>query len=684
MEIKRWTKRQFDKAASQAVSAQLGIPLFVSDILAARGYDTPEKVKAFTGDGAAFFDPFLLRDMDKAVARIHTAVEEGQRIAVYGDYDCDGITATVLLYHYLEAVGGDVIYYIPQRETEGYGLNNAAIDLMHQHGVALVITVDNGVTAIDEIAYAATLGLDVVVTDHHQPRDILPGACAVIDPHRQDCPSPFKLLAGVGVAFKLICALEEDEGQHLIEEYGDLVALGTLADVVHISGENRTLARKGVALMSQTQRPGLLALLEVAGLGDKTLTSESVVYGLVPRINATGRLGSVDDAVELLLCEDPERSMELARGIDALNAKRKAIEAGIYQELVARIEADELLKHQRLLVLAGEGWHPGVVGIAAARLTERYGRPCLLLAIEGEEARGSARSIEGFSMVEAISACAPLLTRYGGHNRAAGLTLPAANIPAFTEAILAYAARRHDIMPTSLLLLDRLIQPQEMTLSNIAALQLLEPFGEGNEQPVFLIENLLLEGIYPVGEGKHLRLKLSKNGQSFYAIYFGVTPQDFPLGQGEQIDIAACLSVNQYNGEQRVNIRIRDLRPAGLEQERLHNERQAYDKYRRGESFAAVEQLAPTRDEVAVVYRYLKEQGGLRYGCDAASLRLISKGISYIKFRLILDILLDLNLATLTGEEGQRTVVLMPRADKVDIASSGVYDKIRSMKLVIK
>ena len=277
MEIKRWTQRKFDKAASARLAQELGIPPFVGDILAARGYDTPSKAKAFLGDDNLFFNPLLLRDMDKAVARVRLALDEGQRIAVYGDYDCDGITATVLLYHYLEAVGADVIYYIPQRESEGYGLNTAAIDLMHQHDVSLVVTVDNGVTAIDEIAYAATLGIDVVVTDHHQPRDVLPAACAVVDPHRADCPSPFKHLAGVGVAFKLICALEEDDGQLLLEEYGDLVALGTLADVVSISGENRALARNGVALMNQTQRPGLQALIEVAGLGEKTLTSESVV-----------------------------------------------------------------------------------------------------------------------------------------------------------------------------------------------------------------------------------------------------------------------------------------------------------------------------------------------------------------------------------------------------------------------
>ena len=682
VELHSWKMARWDRQKAREMAAATGQPLLLCDLLAARGIDTPEGCRAFFAD-AALSSPFLLKDMDKAVERVRRALDKGEKIAVYGDYDCDGITSTVLMYSYLESAGGDVTYYIPDRETEGYGLNKESVKLIADHHIDLILTVDNGISALEEIAYANSLGVDVVVTDHHQPREELPPAVAVVDPHRKDCPSPCKSLAGVGVAFKLICALEgDDSGEEMLEAYGELVALGTLADVVELRGENRTIVRRGLRQLAEPENLGLAALLEVSGVGSRPITAESVSFGLAPRINACGRLGRVDDGVELLLCEDEERAMELARSIDQLNSRRKELEAQIVEDIRRLLEQDPGLLHQRVLVIAGKGWHHGVVGIAAARLTERFGKPCILFSVDKGEARGSARSVEGFSIIQAISACAPLLTRYGGHPAAAGVTLPEDRLGEFVRRINQFAAGQFAEMPVGILHLDRELDPREATVETARQLAALEPFGEGNEFPCFLLRQMTLSAIFPMGEGKHLRLRFQREDQVVTAVYFGMSPQRFPFQPGDRLDLAVELTVNEYRGETRVSIRIRDLRPCGVDQEQVRREKQEYERFLRGETFLhqSPAQARPTREEAALVYRFLRRSGGYPYGPDMLYTRVAETGLGYLHLRLILQMLRELGLTQEETVPGGTAIRTVDRQDKVDLFSAPAIRRLEEMK----
>lgn len=675
MGIRKWNILEADKAKSAKLAAAVGLDPFVCDVLQARGVATPEALGAFFEDKLA--DPFLLVDMDKAVARIGHALESGEHICVYGDYDCDGVTSTVLLYTYLQNMGADVSYYIPDRDTEGYGMNLGAVDVLAQRGVNLIITVDNGVSALEEIFYAGTLGIDVVVTDHHKPRETLPNAVAVVDPHRADCTAPFVDFAGVGVVFKLICALEGGDGIELLDYYGDLTCIGTVADIVPLVGENRTIVRFGLERLQFTDSVGLRALLEVAGLAGKRVTCENVGFMLAPRINAAGRLGFTQKAVDLLLCEDEEEAARLAGEITEQNKTRQGMELQILKDISRELLQNPQLLYERLLVLSGEGWHHGIIGIVCAKLVERYAKPCLLISVEGDTARGSGRSIEGFSLVEAVSACHKNLTRYGGHAAAAGFSLQTAQVDAFKAQLLENAAQDHKQMPVLTVRIDREISPGELTVENLKKLSVLEPFGAKNEQPVFAVLGAKLEAVYPLGsDGGHIRLKLSKNGQSFYALYFGMTQGRFPYAAGDLIDIAANCDVNVYNNEERVSVKLKTVRPSGLSQEPLFYGVQQYDSYRRGESWASTESgaLVPTREDVAAVYRWLREHKGYLGDLELLSCKLAPMG--YCKLRLALDVMQELGLVTCAPTKSGVTISLCAVKGKTDLAQSSILQRL--------
>ena len=448
MELKRWKIAQSDLSLAEQIAKTLKVDPLVCDVLLGRGYENEEQIQRFLEGSPTFFDPFLMKDMDKAVARIQLAVENGEKIAVYGDYDCDGMTATYLVYTYLENIGADVFFYIPDRDGEGYGLNKGAIDRISQQGTTLIITVDNGISALDEVKYAAELGVDVVITDHHQPLEALPKAVAVVDPHRVDCESPYKNLAGVGVAFKLLCALDGDDGWGMIEHYGDIVAIGTIGDVVNLDGENRLLVKEGLNILKTTENIGVSALLSAAGLDGKPVSSEMVAFGIVPRINAAGRLGKTSKALELLLCEEEERAAELAREMNELNQHRQALGNEIAAQVQQQLESDPQKRYQKVIVLQSDQWHHGIIGIVAAKVVERYGKPCFLISVEGDEARGSGRSVEGFSLAEALQKSCTHLTRFGGHSLAAGFSLYTDDIPLFLRDFYQYCAENFPQMPT--------------------------------------------------------------------------------------------------------------------------------------------------------------------------------------------------------------------------------------------
>ena len=679
MGIRRWEIPQISREQALELSNATGLPELLCAVLCARGYHTKEAAEAFLLEEDTLFNPFLLRDMDKAVGRIRVALEFGEQIAVYGDYDCDGMTATALLTNYLQSVGAHVFYYIPNREKEGYGLNKQAVDTLAQMGAQLIVTVDNGIAAHEEIAYAASLGIDVVVTDHHTPRDTLPEAVAVVNPHRADCESPYKELAGVGVAFKLVCALEETDGADLLEYYAELVALGTIADVMPLLGENRVVVKAGLRQMAETQNPGISALLEAAGQTGRVLSGESVAFGVIPRLNACGRMGSVDDAIELLLTDDPGYAAGLAQTLGALNEQRKNIESGILLEIEGIVAQNPQILEERVLVLSGKDWHHGVVGIVAAKMVEKYGKPCILFSVDGQEARGSGRSIEGFSLIEAITACAPHLTRYGGHTLAAGLTLPARKLKAFVKDIQEFAREHYPLMPVSKLPVDYALSPADMTPEAAKSLEYLEPLGEAMRAPLFLFDGIVLEGIYPTADKKHLRIKGCKDDVSFYAVYFRMSERDFPYRAGDVVDIVAGISAGEYNGKAQVSVKIRDLRLHNAPQEELFDGKGRYDRYRRKEWEAAdaPEEMIPGREECAAVYRYLKKYGNVPLNAEELYCRIWEQVPDFCRLLVALDVFEDLGLIC----RADTGVQVVEDAPKVSIESSRIIRELQKGKL---
>jgi len=674
--IKKWVLPVVEPELIDCISGETGVPPLPCAILYARGYRSAVDVAAMLGEEGALWDPYLLTDMDKAVERIRRALDGGEKIAVYGDYDCDGVTSTALLTSYLQSVGADVIYYIPDRVKEGYGLNKAAVDILHEQGIDLIVTVDNGISAHEEIDYASHLGIQVVVTDHHTPRDTLPAAVAVVNPHRTDSPYPFRHLAGVGVAFKLICALEEDDGRELLEYYSDLVMLGTVADVVCLTGENRNIVRHGLERLSDTERPGLAALLEVCGLTGARLGSESVAFGVIPRLNAAGRMGCVDDVVELLLTDDVSYAAELAASINAQNCQRKKTENDMMAEIEGILLKNPQLLRHRILVISGEGWHHGVVGIVAAKVMERYGKPTLLLSLEGGTARGSGRSLEGFSLIQAISACAEHLTQYGGHTLAAGLTLPTVWLEDFTARLQAYAAGCHT-MPVPVYKVDCVLEPRYLKVGALKSLSLLEPFGQGNHTPLFLLQNRRIEGIYPTADKKHLRIRLSEGAESLYAIYFRMCEGRFPYKAGDRVDVLANISVGEYNGKPQLSVKVQDLRLAGIPQDKILEERSWYLCYQNGELRCPREELLPQRGDFAAVYKYIRSAGGFAYGATELYYRLGAQEMGYAKMCIALDVLEEMGLISRGGYGEESGIQLIPATEKVDMERSKILIGLR-------
>lgn len=678
MAIKKWEIAAVSPEKTTELEQQTGLSGLVCGVLAARGLDTAEKIEAFIQQDEAFHDPYLMKDMHQAVDRIHEAIENQEQIVVYGDYDCDGITAAALLCSYLAEVGADVSYYIPKREGEGYGMNARAVKALAKRGIDLIITVDNGISSIEETRLAKELGVDVIITDHHTPREILPEAVAVLNPHRMDCQYPFQLLSGVGVAFKLVCALEDDIAcEDTLYQYGAFAALGTVADVVELRGENRAIVRKGLESMEDCGHPGICALLKVAGYGERPMDASALAYGIAPRINAAGRMEQTNKAVELLLSEDEEEAEELAEEINELNIKRRAIEQEISKSIEETIRNNPQLLYERVLVIAGENWHHGVIGIIASKLVEKYGKPCILISVCGEEARGSARSVEGYSIIDAISRCSRHLTRFGGHTMAAGLSLSVEEIDAFRQEILEDAEKYYPIMPAYAVKIDMAASAAKLTVSDVQQLELLQPYGAGNEQPVFGLMGVTIEGISPISDGKHIRIQLSEKGKCFQAVYFGMSPKKFPYQIGDVVDIAADVSLNVYHNNTSVSIKVKDIRLSGVDLTDYFTDHQLYEQYKLGETID-VARLIPTREEAAKVYRFIRSCPWACSSNDMMFCRLA--GVEYGKLRIILEMMEELSLIEISATEEKQVIHLIPQAGKLDLESSKLLQKLREQQ----
>ena len=667
---------EHDPEAASAVaelSSELRITPTTAKLLYLRGYRTVAAAERFFHlEEADPHDPFLLKDIAPAVERIRLAVEGKERIAVYGDYDVDGVTATSLLYLYLSECGADVGYYIPGRGKEGYGLSESAIDTLREKGVSLIITVDTGITAIEEIAYAKTIGIDTVVTDHHECRPELPSACAVVNPHRSDDGYPFKDLAGVGVAFKLVCAMEtvrcEHEGRsvydavlRLCNDYADLVAIGTIADVMPVTDENRLLIAKGLSVMETKCRLGLRALIDAANANrgrTHKLTSSYIGFTIAPRMNAAGRVADASIAVELLLSDTEERARALAERLCALNAERQTEENRIAEEAYRKIEAMPAEARRSVLVIDCEDWHQGVIGIVASRVTERYGLPSILITYDGtvdDIGKGSGRSIKGLNLVEALTACKDLLVRYGGHELAAGLSVRRRDVDALRRRLNEYADEHlPEEARTIRIDADCEISVQDMTIRLAEEIEMLEPFGNGNAAPEFVLRDARVLKITPMGAGKHVRLVVEKDGVSVTAVWFGKSVADLPFSEGELADFLFQINLNEYNGVFSLQMILRDAMIPYSEQMRYRSEKSRYEAIDAGGVYTVDENILPDRNDVAVVYQFLRRETGNghsgfpMYRLLGAINRETNSPFTYAKLRIALRTLQELDLCGFT------------------------------------
>jgi len=565
--ITRWKLPDTNLEAQSLLTRELEINPILSQILINRGITTPDDARKFLFPSLKqLHNPLLMKDMENAVGRLIEAISGKEKIVVYGDYDADGITSTVILVKFLREIHDNITYYIPGRVEEGYGLSKAAIDKFRKDGTKLIITVDCGISNHEEIAYAASSGIDVIVTDHHEVPDILPNCSAVINPHRSDCSFPFKSLAGVGVAFNLLIALRgklrnlgfwKDRKYPNLREYLDLVAIGTIGDIVPLIDENRVLARTGLGVANNTKRVGLKALITISNMRNKTVSSESAAFRLIPRINAAGRIGAPEDAVELLLTDDEEKATILARRLDSYNGKRQEMEKAILNEILEDIHTTIDIDDINSLVFASHKWHPGVIGIVASKLVDRYHRPAILISIKNGIGKGSGRSIPEFNLYGGLEKCSPLLLAYGGHRYAAGITIREEDIEKFSSTLSrAVYEEIGDERPIPETVIDAMCGLNEIDYNLISQVEMLGPFGNMNPEPVLCTKNIKISSLTTVGNN-HLKMRASEDKMHCDTIWFnGGHLSD--LLSGSTVDIVFTPQINHWNRNSSIQLKMKD------------------------------------------------------------------------------------------------------------------------------
>ena len=673
-----WKVSQPEAGAVNALVGSGYAPL-AAMVLASRGMEDDHQARAYLDCNAPLLDPFLMTDMDKAAGRVGLAMSRGEKIAVFGDYDVDGITATCLLTDFLRRHGADAVSYIPGRLEEGYGLNPIAIHQLHDEGVKLIVTVDCGITAVSEAELCRQLGIDLVITDHHECKQTLPAAAAVVDPHRPDGGYPHKNLSGVGVAFKLASALcGSQEG--VLEEYADMVCLGTVADVMPLQGENRVFVARGLESLAHTRRPGIAALMAECGCAPEAVSASSIGFMLAPRINAAGRMGQIDLAVELFLTDDPDKAAEAARGLCELNRQRQAVESEIYRQAVSMLPMG---KPPEAIVLADESWHQGVVGIVASRIAEEYACPTFLICLDGEHGKASSRSHGGFNLFASLSALSPLLESYGGHELAAGFTISRANIPEFRRQICALAAQYYtDDVPRTVLDVDCAVSPELLTLHNVDALQMLEPCGNGCPKPVLMVKNLTIDRISMVGGGRHMRLRLCSGHTYLNAIYFSANPQTVSIQPGDLVDVAFTPQVNEFRGTRTVQMNVIDIRPS-CNAECLPDAAPYRDMQRGNLTAGEAAALLPDRKMLALVWRYLDAASPVQESPVCLCRKIVrwsGKPLNLGQMLTCLDIFREVGLLTVQRQHKYVSIRLTPGEGKADLSRSQTMQRLLHAK----
>lgn len=668
--MKKWLCPPAAAGVRNEITEQFGELL--GGVMLSRGIGSLERAREFFGC-RSLSDPMYMTDMDAAVDVIRQALDLGKKITVFGDYDCDGVTSTAMLYGYLDAMGAEVDYYIPDR-SEGYGMNIPALEKILNGGTELVITVDNGISAVEEARFIRERGAQLVITDHHQTPEQLPECEACVDPHRQDDNSPFKDLCGAGVVLKLLCALEEDE-DFVMEQYAELAAIGTIGDVMPLVGENRYIVRRGIEDIRASQNTGVNTLLRAAGTEPEKVDATTVAYTICPRINACGRIARADKAVQLLLAESPEQARLLSEEMNLLNEQRRAEEARIMQDVTQQLEQDPRILKERVLVVSGEGWHHGVIGIVAARLLEKYGKPVLMISAENGEARGSARGVDGFSIYRMLEKCSRVLTKFGGHPKAGGFSLPADRVEDFRQMVYAFCRENYPKMPEYAVSADMEITGDMLTEDSLNSLSQLEPCGEGNQRPVFLLRNCIVESKRALKDGRYTSFEVRSGGAKLKALCFGIPFAKFYPEQGSAVDIMATAELNEFRGEKSVTLKVQELRPAEFREDRFFAALRTYEEISRGEGCDSrlAPRVIPDREALKVAYDLVRNHGNM----SAEELCVYGgSGMNYCMLRIALDAFTSAGMAEQSADAGE--IRLVPVSQKTDLMASGFLAELRS------
>lgn len=673
------------------ISDELSVSIPIAQLLINRGYPTVEDAEKFLGKREEmFYNPFDLIDMDKTVERILAAIERNEKIVIYGDYDVDGVTSVSILYLYLQEKGANVSYYIPCRNGEGYGMSSQAVQKLADDKIDLIITVDTGITAHEETEFAKSLGIDVVITDHHECRSVLPGAYSIVNPRRLDCGYPFKDLAGVGVVFKLLCALEcisrpnakmADCVRDICVAYADLVAIGTVADVMPIKDENRLIVSYGLKILEEIMRPGIEELVDASSKNTdykpnirdtnvknrpkKKISSGFIGYTIAPRINAAGRISNASIAVELFLTKDRDRAYDLSMQLCEINRKRQIEENKIADEAYAKIMAEHDLENECILVLDDEKWHHGIIGIVASRVTEKFGCPSILISFEGgyedtvnkeispdDIGKGSGRSVKGMNLVKALSCCDDLLIKYGGHELAAGLTINRKMLPEFKQRINEHAKKCfHNAEIESTIDVDCELIPADVTMKLATELYGLEPYGVSNPVPVFVMYDMQISEIVPVGGGRHTRIGLKNVNFSVVAIYFSMAASEMNLFPGDYVDVLFNLDINEFQGTKNIQFIVKDIKLSANQERYENRQREISEDVKNGNKVENTDEseIVPTKDDFAVVYNLIKRE--LRIEHEVFSMRALlyllkisGSEINYVKLKTIIKVFQELNI----------------------------------------
>ena len=716
---KNWILKSHDTDESlnkvKEISDELGINPIIAKLLYSRGYTDVASAKSFIYmESEMLSNPFLMKDMELGIKRVLSAIENGEKITIYGDYDVDGVTSVCTIYLYLKSKGADVEYYIPNRAGEGYGVSCAAIDSIGEAGTKLIITVDTGITANEEVEYAKSLGIDVIVTDHHECRSELPNAVAVINPHRPDCEYPFKELAGVGVVFKFVCAYEEyttnlkrsEVAYKIFSNYADFVAIGTIADVMPIKSENRIIVSYGLKMIENTNRIGLAALIEASYAGNDSarnerrrkktkITSGYIGYTIAPRINAAGRIKTASMAVELFLSENKADAMKIAEELCTTNKERQNEENSIMQEAYGMIEKYDV-ENNPVIVLDADHWHHGVIGIVSSRITEKYCRPSILVSFEGNEpdvpfeenvGKGSGRSVKGMNLVDALCYCSDHLVKFGGHELAAGLSVKRCELDKFRTLINDYARENlsdDDMVPT--MEIDSVINFSDVSLSLAESLQILEPYGVGNPIPVFALKGITVNELTGISDSKHTKFVFGDGRHTISAIYFSNSPDSLDIYVGDKADILFNIDVNEWGGRRSVQLIIRDIKPSASQSALDISDRERFEQIKSGEPINKGEDIIPSRDDFALVYKLFLSS--LRSGVNTMTHREImskinhmhsAKRMNYIKLKFIIMVMRELNIVFLEEPEDEVYVFnIHYTSNKTHLDKSNLLRKLRS------